>query len=312
MSEFSDFSEEQLILILESSGIHDINDRPLTQTSRDEKILAIQQDLEETRLQRLAVEEGQVASLSQFEDLADMVLQQVIENATKEGCQPQIRSLSKRSRDAYDKFAPQRCKLIPLWSPFEPPKLPNGWMYKAEGFEPPQDLLDKTCIINFKSVFIRDKGVISLADLLMNNRTITDLDLEENEITYTGVITLANVLKTNRALISLKLDINRIGDVGAIALANALKINSTLTSISLRSNYIKNEGALALAEMLKENRVLTRLDLKGNFIDDIGINALVNAMKENQTLRVLDLRYNIFRSTKELTLIAKHESRIEI
>ena len=84
---------------------------------------------------------------------------------------------------------------------------------------------------------MRDPGVIddaaaaALAAVLEANTTLTNLDLQGNNIGPAGAESLATALKTNRTLTNLDLFGNNIGPTGAESLATALKTNTTLKQL---------------------------------------------------------------------------------
>ena len=87
------------------------------------------------------------------------------------------------------------------------------------------------------------------------NRRVTD---------ETAVAVLAAVLEANTTLTNLDLQGNNIGPAGAVSLATALKTNTTLTNLDLSYNNIGSAGAESLATALKTNTTLTNLDVGGN------------------------------------------------
>jgi len=80
--------------------------------------------------------------------------------------------------------------------------------------------------------------------------SIQELNLDNNHLGDDGMVTLAEVLKENTTLTSVSLDQNAITDVGCEALAASLTFNSTLVRLSIKANQIGDDGATALANML--------------------------------------------------------------
>ena len=64
---------------------------------------------------------------------------------------------------------------------------------------------------------------------------------------FEGVMTQAEALKTNLTLTTLDLQYNSIGDNGAHALSEAHKTNPTLTTLDLWRNSVEDYGARALS-----------------------------------------------------------------
>ena len=140
---------------------------------------------------------------------------------------------------------------------------------------------------------IDDAAAAVLAAVLETNTTLTNLDLQGNNIGPTGAESLSTALKTNTTLTHLDLSSNNIGPGGAVSLATALKTNTTLTNLDLRSNNIGPFDAESLATALKTNTTLTNLCLSyGNNIGPAGAESLAEALKTNTTLTDLDLSGN--------------------
>ena len=148
--------------------------------------------------------------------------------------------------------------------------------------------------LNLSSNLIGSEGAISLANALKQNTTLKTLLLRNNQIGPEGTIALANTLKQNKSLIKLQLNSNNIGMEGAHALSSALRNNTTLTTLELYNNGIKSEGATTLANALKQNTTLTALNLNSNQIGDEGAIEIVKIVNKNSTLLALYLKNNIF------------------
>jgi Ran GTPase-activating protein (RanGAP) involved in mRNA processing and transport len=153
---------------------------------------------------------------------------------------------------------------------------------------------------------VGDVGAEAFADMLKINRTLTSIDLSENDIESKGAIALAAALKDNQKLVSLDINNNDIGDEGVKALADMLKINQTLTSIDLSDSDMDEEGVKALADMLEINQKLTSINLNGNDIGDDtkALKALADMLKINQTLTSIDLSANGIESKGAIALAA--------
>lgn len=134
-------------------------------------------------------------------------------------------------------------------------------------------------------------GVSLLALGLMNNSTLTSLDLSFNRLSNLGVWALTQVLLPTHltAVRSLFLSKNGIANQGAIHLAEMLKTNQTLTELWLSNNEIGNQGVQQLAQVLAtENKTLKFLSLSMNpFITDACVDALVHLCETNRTLKRL-------------------------
>ena len=78
----------------------------------------------------------------------------------------------------------------------------------------------------------------SIAEAIKVNNTLTELDLSENNISYSGATSIAEAIKVNNTLTKLDLSTNNIGDIGAKFIIKALKFNIRLTHLKLFDNCI--------------------------------------------------------------------------
>ena len=144
-----------------------------------------------------------------------------------------------------------------------------------------------------KKVF-GDTSCSVLAAILRENRCLTMLVLDHNQITDAGVGRLAAGLRGNAELRTLGLRGNQITDTGAGELAAGLRENLGLEYLFLERNQIADAGARALAAALRESTQLEleSLDLGHNRITDAGAGALVAALCDNRVLDELFLAGN--------------------
>ena len=129
-------------------------------------------------------------------------------------------------------------------------------------------------------------------EALSVNTTLTNLNLNLNEIDDYGAGSLSAAMKVNTVMTNLGLGYNKIGASGAASLSEAIKVNTVLTNMDLRGNNIGGSGAASLADAIKVNTVLTNLDLSFNEIGNSGAASLSDAIKVNTVLTNLGLGYN--------------------
>lgn len=116
---------------------------------------------------------------------------------------------------------------------------------------------------------LRDFGVTRLAENLMDNFTLTYLNLSCNRMTRDGAKELNKLLKRDTGLKVLDLGYNRLGDDGAMHLAEALATyNTKLTTLVIVSNEIKGKGLCALANCMKMNATLTNIYIWANELEE--------------------------------------------
>jgi Ran GTPase-activating protein (RanGAP) involved in mRNA processing and transport len=100
-------------------------------------------------------------------------------------------------------------------------------------------------ILYLSGCLIEHEGERHLGEALRVNSVLTSLDLTSN--LFGSSRTIANALLSNTTLIDLNMEDTECGDLGAIAFASALTMNTTLKSLSPQSNDIRFRGARALA-----------------------------------------------------------------
>ena len=187
------------------------------------------------------------------------------------------------------------------WIPQSCPLLTH---FKIEGQLSEQDfsvILDNMCTnqvlthLGLKDSGITDQGVISFAEGLQTNASLTHLTIEGNtSISTVGFKALAQALHTNCVLTHLALRTSDLTDEAAVALSEALNSNSTLTHLNL-GDYealIGPSGSSALARALTKNSTLKCLGLEGRYIEDLVAQAFADALQTNSTLTQLDLSDN--------------------
>jgi len=106
--------------------------------------------------------------------------------------------------------------------------------------------------LSIKDNYINDEEHQSLANSLVNNNTLTDLYLDNTDITIRGLQAYSTVLQSPRSRLKhLSLRKNRIKNRGAILLANSLVNNNTLLQLNLESDVsITSKGWKAFSRLL--------------------------------------------------------------
>ena len=148
--------------------------------------------------------------------------------------------------------------------------------------------------LDLEDCHISCEGAVELAAALCKNTTLTTLKylyLSHNPIGehVEGVTAVARMLVENKTLKRLYLQDCHISSEGAVELAAALWKNSTLKCLDLNYNPIGVEGASSMSDMLQHNTSLEYLDLRDDSVGEEGVHQLINSLKHNQTLRGLVL-----------------------
>lgn len=97
--------------------------------------------------------------------------------------------------------------------------------------------------ITIKNWGLDDNDIETLVNLLVDNPTVTSLNLKRNNITSRGAILLAQIANLKKLNISQ----NKIDDKGAIALSK----NKSLEELDISDNDLSDTGGNALKEQSK-------------------------------------------------------------
>ena len=145
--------------------------------------------------------------------------------------------------------------------------------------------------LDLRDCHISSEGAVKLAAALCKNTTLNDLNLSRNPIGehVEGVTAVARMLVENKTLTMLDLWDCHISSEGAVELAAVLCKNSTLKRLNLDHNLIGVEGASSMSDMLQHNTSLEDLHLCDDSVGEEGVHQLINSLKHNQTLRELQL-----------------------
>jgi len=102
-----------------------------------------------------------------------------------------------------------------------------------------------------------------------------------------GAKAIAASLVQNHTLTNINLGANSIRDDGAKAIAYALSHNTTLTSVNLQDNMIEKNGTLAILDALKKNTAITQLHLFGwNVIVQDHMSSIHSSLNFNKVFKL--------------------------
>jgi len=117
----------------------------------------------------------------------------------------------------------------------------------------------KTIDISFND--FGDEGLSDICQELKSNTQLECLTAGATGLTSACGKAVEELLLENSTLTYLNLIDNKIGKDGAIHIANALKVNTTLTHLNLNKNCLGFEGYCALAAGIKNNHGIKSLNL---------------------------------------------------
>lgn len=155
---------------------------------------------------------------------------------------------------------------------------------------------------------ISESGLEMIVDDLSKSQCLQSLDLgvhegsiRKNSLGVDGAKCIAAVILQNRNIESIKLQDNDIGITGGEIIGTALKQNKTLKHLTIAENELKTAGAEFI---LKAAGSIESLDLGKNYIKS-GIGPCLRVYLESNThLQRLNLEYNelLVTGVRDLTL----------
>ena len=144
-----------------------------------------------------------------------------------------------------------------------------------------------------------DSGSHCVFEGLQHNNTLVNLNLRNTGITAADPDTarsLTKMLQVNKSLTHLDLSENQICDSGAHYVFEGLQSNTTLVNLNLSNTGITAadpDTARSLTKMLQVNKSLTHLDLSRNNPDHTSTNSIIShtfqGLKHNTTLLHLNI-----------------------
>eukprot|EP00298_Acanthocystis_sp_HF-20_P018020 c21879_g3_i1.p1 GENE.c21879_g3_i1~~c21879_g3_i1.p1 ORF type:complete len:620 (+),score=175.23 c21879_g3_i1:28-1887(+) len=150
----------------------------------------------------------------------------------------------------------------------------------------------KAVYFRFSSSNIQNEDAALLGLFFQSNTSVMILDLSNNSLSSVGCHDLCNGLVTNKTLTQLDLSDNELDDECAASLSGILDSNNTALSISnlnISNNRFHDGIAVKLSSVLPSNKNLQILNLSDNFLDNHGCSALFNSLFNNKTLTELNL-----------------------
>jgi Leucine-rich repeat (LRR) protein len=139
--------------------------------------------------------------------------------------------------------------------------------------------------------------LVEIAPALYHNTSIKVLDISKNDLSEIGSAEiLRDVLRINKTMTTLDLSENEFGQTtGAVeCIAEGLGFNSTLLKIDLSNCALEDGGVSTLAQTLSSrNMTLQKLSLDNNFATSTSVGVLLEMMEQNSLhITDLDLRRN--------------------
>jgi len=167
-------------------------------------------------------------------------------------------------------------------------------------------------------------GGVSIANLLSLGRSLTHLNLDNNNLEAEGVKHIAKALSASASgLRRLDLRGNEIGSLGAVDLAMLIARCSNLQHLGVGFNDLGDEGIFHIADALRTTDHLQSLDISDNKITQAGCYVIANILNMNNSLQHFDMSGNdasgdsdvflasALTSAKSLTRLEARKCRID-
>ncbi|XP_063621647.1 leucine-rich repeat-containing protein 74B-like [Cydia splendana] len=154
--------------------------------------------------------------------------------------------------------------------------------------------------IDLTDNFLNDDACFHLGDMLTTNTILTELNLAGCRIGPSGALRLCAGLPNNKALMVLNLSRNQLGDAGTDHLSQAIFSKSVVREVNLSSNSISGKSAQTLSEALEWNNQITHLDLSRNLLYSFpsGLCNLLIVLSNSQLLKYINISWNSLSGTK--------------
>uniref|UniRef100_A0A0L8HV87 EF-hand domain-containing protein n=1 Tax=Octopus bimaculoides TaxID=37653 RepID=A0A0L8HV87_OCTBM len=147
-------------------------------------------------------------------------------------------------------------------------------------------------IVGIKTVLSSNKLTSCVPDLcnaVIQNDTLTHLNLSSNDLNDSSAPSLALLISNARKLEYLDISHNNLENKSGKIIGPALSESSSLKHLNMSWNNIRSNGLEAMGTGLKNNDTLTYLDVSWNGIDKNAAKAIGEALKSNSTLEHLNI-----------------------
>jgi Ran GTPase-activating protein (RanGAP) involved in mRNA processing and transport len=134
------------------------------------------------------------------------------------------------------------------------------------------------------------QGAICISALLIRNKTLEALCLDDNDLGGDGGECLGIALAQNDKIKTLKVSENDLKSEGAIPI---IKSAVNLEHLDISKNFLKSDVGKALSKLLKSTKTLKRLHLEYNELMVQGTKWIAKGLKDNKTLELLNIKGNI-------------------
>jgi len=146
-----------------------------------------------------------------------------------------------------------------------------------------------------------------LDNLRQNNKQDTELDLQNHYLDKWAAEELAEVLMENRTVLNLNLSHNQISDDGVIHIARMLEKNKTIHTLDISFNGLTRKGTRHIINCLNNNVFITELFMEEDTIE-LGDLGLGQAQLDAITPAMRDEIENLLESNRSFQLLLAGKS----
>ena len=144
-------------------------------------------------------------------------------------------------------------------------------------------------VLDCENRALDDDVMAELMEALKGNTVVTELKLARNLSHWNEQgdkfgLALAPILAASKSITSVDLHNNDLHEKACVAIAEALKVNKSITSLNFADNFAR-KAAKDFGDMLKVNKTLTHLNMNVNQMQDEEAQYLLDCLKANTTIK---------------------------
>ncbi|XP_069753910.1 protein NLRC3-like [Narcine bancroftii] len=199
------------------------------------------------------------------------------------------------------------CELIQNPScPLERLELASNYL-SQKNYEELSSAIRMNCTLthlDLSSNIIQDAGINVWSTALMDpSCSIQSLWMTDTKLTPTCCVKLADVLVTNQSLRELNLGMNKLGDSGVHALSTGLKNpHCKLETLGLKQTSLTDSCCLKFLAALSATQTIAHLDLSENLFTDKSVRNISNFILTCNSLVLIRLEKNQFTTHGQMML----------
>jgi Ran GTPase-activating protein (RanGAP) involved in mRNA processing and transport len=147
------------------------------------------------------------------------------------------------------------------------------------------------------------EGVIALFEFLATNKQVNKINLENNKINVLAIEALTRFLKTTDAITDINLNNNNLEEKAVAIAIDLLKISKSITYFNLSGNNIADKEAVLLAENIKIHNLIANIVISNNKITDYGALAIIRSLTLSKSFTSVDLSNNNLTDVTAVTIV---------